>query len=174
MPNWMDAIPKPWRACAWRSLFAAPSVRPAAPRIMFSPGGQIWRLSAAALAGLTCTSAANAAELRLTFPGLEPMGRVAYAVYADERAWTRRRSAVESGTSPVGQDVILRLPPGRYAVMAYHDRNGDMKLNTLPIGLPTEPYGFSNDSRGTFGPPPWRAAVFSLGEPGARQALRLR
>lgn len=134
----------------------------------------MWPSLAGALAGLACAGSASTAELRLTFPGLQPTGSVAYAVYADERSWSQRRGAVESGTSPVGQDIILRLAPGRYAVMAYHDRNGDKKLNTLPIGLPTEPYGFSNDSRGTFGPPPWRAAVFSLDEAGARQALRLR
>lgn len=131
---------------------------------------------ASALAVLACGagSGADAAELRLSFPGLQPTGQVAYAVYADEASWGRRRGPIDSGTALVGQDIVLKLPTGRYAVMAYHDRNGDLKLNTLPIGLPTEPYGFSNNSRGAFGPPAWRAAVFKLDEPGARHVLRLR
>lgn len=117
---------------------------------------------------------ASAAELRLTFPGLRPEGRVAYAVYADAPSWSRRAGAVKAGTIAVGEDVVLSLPPGVYGVMAYHDRDDDRKLDTLPIGLPTEPYGFSNDARGPFGPPGWRAASFRLDEPGGRQTLRLR
>jgi uncharacterized protein (DUF2141 family) len=74
--------------------------------------------------------------------------------------------------------VVLRLsrelPPGDYAVMAYHDRNASGRLDTLPVGLPTEPYGFSNNNRGMFGPPAWRAAAFRLAGPGARQVIRLR
>lgn len=134
------------------------------------------RLGACILAGLAgwAFASANAAELRLSFPGLEPRGRVAYAVYADAAAWSKRSGAVKAGTVAIGQDLVLSLPAGDYAVMAYHDRDGDQKLDTLPIGLPTEPYGFSNDSRGTFGPPAWRAARFRLDEPGARQDLRLR
>lgn len=132
----------------------------------------LWRL-AISLALLVATPA-GAAELRLAFPGLQAGGQVNYAVYGDEAAWGRRKGAIKSGTAAVGAEVVLQLPPGVYAVMAYHDRNADLKLNTLPIGLPTEPYGFSNDSRGRFGPPSWGAARFTLGGTGARQAIRLR
>lgn len=123
---------------------------------------------------LAVTGPASAAELRLAFPGLKAEGRVAYAVYADSVSWNRRTGAVKAGTVATGEDVVLHLPPGVYGVMAYHDRDDDRKLDTLPIGLPTEPYGFSNDARGTFGPPGWRAASFRLDEPGGRQTLRLR
>ena len=37
------------------------------------------------------------------------------------------------------------LAPARYAVAVYHDVNGNGRLDTVPPGLPTEPYGFSND-----------------------------
>ncbi len=58
--------------------------------------------------------------------------------------------------------------------MAFHDVDSDGRLDTLPIGLPTEPYGFSNNARGTFGPPAWRQATFGLTTGGARQVIRLR
>lgn len=131
----------------------------------------IWRL---AITAALLASSANAAELRLAFPGLRAGGQVNYAVYADEAAWTRRQGPVKAGSAAIGAEVVLQLPPGTYAIMAYHDRDANLALNSLPIGLPTEPYGFSNDSRGRFGPPGWRAARFTLGDGGARQTIRLR
>ena len=54
------------------------------------------------------------------------------------------------------------LPFGEYAVKAFHDENGNNKFDTNFIGIPTEDYGFSNNARGTFGPPSWEDAKFSL------------
>jgi fermentation-respiration switch protein FrsA (DUF1100 family) len=46
--------------------------------------------------------------------------------------------------------------------VAYHDRDADGRLDTLPIGLPLEPYAISRDAPARFGPPAWRAAAFHL------------
>ncbi len=37
------------------------------------------------------------------------------------------------------------VPVGMYAVAAYHDINMDAQMDSNFIGLPREPYGFSND-----------------------------
>ncbi len=43
----------------------------------------------------------------------------------------------------------IRLKAGEYAFCVYHDVNGDGKLNTNAIGIPKEPFGFSNyDGKG--------------------------
>lgn len=42
---------------------------------------------------------------------------------------------------------------GTYTVACYHDKNSNRKLDKNLMGLPLEKYGFSNDARGTFGPP---------------------
>jgi uncharacterized protein (DUF2141 family) len=60
--------------------------------------------------------------------------------------------------------VFSALPPGEYAATAYHDINGDNKLNTNLMKLPTEPYGFSNNARGSFGPPTFKDAAITIGE----------
>ena len=54
------------------------------------------------------------------------------------------------------------LPYGNYAVKAFHDENGNNKLDTNFLGIPSEDYGFSNNARGTFGPPSWDDAKFSV------------
>lgn len=130
-------------------------------------------LTVLALASLA--PAARGAELNLSFPGRGEGGQVSYAVFDDAAAWKARKPARLSGALAVGEDRIrLNLPPGSYAVMAFYDANRDKRLNTLPIGLPTEPYGFSNNSRGMFGPPSWSAAVFTLSADGAQQTIRLK
>lgn len=120
---------------------------------------------------------AASAELILSFPKVVDRGVVVYAVFASEPEWRSKVSPVSGSSSPIfggSAEIVLDLPPGRYAVMAYHDRDADGRLDTLPIGLPTEPYGFSNNARGAFGPPPFSAAAFEVVAQGARQTIRLR
>lgn len=52
------------------------------------------------------------------------------------------------------------VPAGTYAVAVIHDEDSNGKLNTNWLGVPTEGYGFSNDARGTLGPPSFSAASF--------------
>ena len=54
------------------------------------------------------------------------------------------------------------LAPGRYAVKAFHDVNGDGKMAANPFGVPTEPYAFSNNAKGMMGPPKWTDAAFEV------------
>lgn len=55
------------------------------------------------------------------------------------------------------------IPAGTYAIAVYHDVNGDGKMNRVPfVNLPLEPYGFSNDARGQFGPPSFTDASFEV------------
>lgn len=50
-------------------------------------------------------------------------------------------------------EATIRVKPGKYAVVAFHDVNGNEELDKNMLGIPTEPYGFSNNARGMLGPP---------------------
>ena len=65
------------------------------------------------------------------------------------------------------------LPPGDYAIAAFQDVNSNAVLDKNPLGIPSEPYGFSNDARGWFGPPSWQAARFHLGPEGGSVVIEL-
>lgn len=54
------------------------------------------------------------------------------------------------------------IAPGIYAVVLFHDENGDGKFNRNWIGLPEEGYGFSNDAPAHFHPPRFDDASFSF------------
>lgn len=53
------------------------------------------------------------------------------------------------------------LPTGDYAVLVWHDRDGDGALDRSMFGAPREPYGYSNAVRGNN--PDWDAVRVPLG-----------
>ncbi len=58
---------------------------------------------------------------------------------------------------------FLDVPPGQYAVMAYHDANDDQKLD-LRFGMfPKEGWGLSNNPK-VMGPPSFSASSFTMTE----------
>ncbi len=59
-----------------------------------------------------------------------------------------------------------QIPPGRYAVMVFHDENDNQKLDKSAIGMPLEGYGFSRNAKGHWGPPTFKDAAIDV-QPGA-------
>jgi len=57
------------------------------------------------------------------------------------------------------------MPYGDYAVKAFHDENNSGKFVVGTFGRPKVEYGYSNDARAAFGPPPFRRAKFTLAQP---------
>jgi len=58
--------------------------------------------------------------------------------------------------------VIKEPKPGKYAFKYFHDENNDEKINTNFMGIPKEGYGFSNNAKGTFGPPSFDKMLFEI------------
>jgi len=58
--------------------------------------------------------------------------------------------------------TISNLPYGEYAIKIYHDENSNNELDTRIFGIPAERYGFSNNARGSFGPPDYEEAAFKV------------
>lgn len=55
-------------------------------------------------------------------------------------------------------------PAGQYAISAFHDKNGNGKLDRNIFRIPSEPIGLSNNARPKFGPPKWPDASFSIAQ----------
>ncbi len=58
--------------------------------------------------------------------------------------------------------TISNLPAGEYGVQIMHDSNSNGKLDSNLVGMPTEPWAFSNNAAGNFGPPKWDDVKFDL------------
>jgi uncharacterized protein (DUF2141 family) len=86
------------------------------------------------------------------------------AVFNSEESWLHDASAVYKtvldGESREPEWRIQSVPYGEYAVAVFQDENRDGKLNRNFLGIPREPYGFSSNARGSFGPAKWEDAKF--------------
>lgn len=137
----------------------------------------MYRLLAAA-AILACATPAAAAPLTFAFTGIEtPKGAILMSVYDSEAAFDRGGKPLISQMVAVAgatAEIVADLPPGRYAVKAFHDIDGDGKMGTNPFGIPLEPFAFSNDAVGDMGPAKWSAAAFDFDAATPRHAITIR
>lgn len=136
----------------------------------------VFSMLAGVIAALVLTQAgAGVGTIDLDLQTAARGGQVVVALFSNENDWKKNQNPVRTLRLSPGQSMQIEgLAAGRYGIMAFHDKNSDGKLNTLPIGLPTEPYGFSNNARGRFGPPNWRAASFEVRATTVSQSIRLR
>lgn len=117
---------------------------------------------------------ANAASLSVEIgDGIKPGEQLLLSVYDQETQWLKQpvhkvKQAAPADIGSAGTHTLLvdELAPGRYALMAYVDRNGNGKLDRGMFGRPIEPYGFSNGG-GSFGPPDFADAVIDVADTGA-------
>lgn len=110
---------------------------------------------------------ASAADLTVEIQGIKPAtGRIVVAAYNNakdfpvpEKRMTFKSVAAENSVTSV---TFTDLEPGRYAVVAYQDENDNGKLDKSLLGVPSEPYGFSNHARGRMGPPSFDTAAIEV------------
>lgn len=121
--------------------------------------------------------ASESGSLTLTYAGIKtPTGAVMVALYDSQEGYESGK-AVRLTMIPVGGDsastVIGGLAPGAYAIKSFHDVDGDGKMGANPFGIPTEPYAFSNDAKGSMGPARWSAARFEIGAGDNTQTIHI-
>jgi uncharacterized protein (DUF2141 family) len=119
------------------------------------------------------------AVLSVRFEGLRsPRGAVMVALFDNEAAYAKGAAPLRvAKISAVGADIRVTfadLKPGAFAIKAFHDLNGDGKLDMGLFGIPTEPVAFSNDARATTRPPSWAQAAFTALAGASTQTINLR
>lgn len=127
-----------------------------------------------ALAG---TSLVHAADMTIDVAGLKnARGNVMVAVFdnADNFLKQPLRTAMVAAHAGKVQLLITGLPPGDYAISLFHDENGNGKLDKNPINMPIEPYGFSNDAAGAYGPPTFQQSLAHISDAGTLVTVNLR
>jgi uncharacterized protein (DUF2141 family) len=106
-------------------------------------------------------------DLQIVVVGFQSAtGNVKIALSNSEANYASKSQAFRGVSANIENDkattVFANLPYGEYAVRVYHDANGNDNLDTNFMGIPKEPYGFSNNVRGTFGPAKWEKAKFEF------------
>ena len=113
----------------------------------------------------------HAADLTLEVEGLDASrlrgATLLVAVYTEPASWLRQPQAgrrftldTEAGSGKVTV-VLKNLPDGPLAFSLFQDANANGRLDMNAMGLPVEPYGFSNNAAGNFGPPTFEQALLT-------------
>ena len=112
-------------------------------------------------------ASARAAEVVVRITGLsEPLGQVGCALYAGPAGFPMDNTGTrQQWQAADAKGVTCRfsdVPEGRYALSIGHDVNGNKRVDTNFVGLPTEQWGVSNNARPNLRAPRFDEAVFKV------------
>jgi uncharacterized protein (DUF2141 family) len=126
-------------------------------------------------AAFSAASLASAASIEVRVQGVTAKGKVLVAI-CDKTTFLKDCAYSGSSTAVAGETVVTvdGVPPGAWAVLSYQDENSNGKLDRNVLGIPKEPYAFSRDARGRFGPPSFEDAAFELRDEKAVTTIKLR
>ena len=126
---------------------------------------------------LALPTGGHAARLDIELTGVENgRGLVRVAVCTPETFTTKHCPFFGATPARPGSVVVSieGIPPGRYAVQAYHDEDGNGRIRKGLFGIPAEAIGFSRDARVRLGAPSFEDAAIDVAEPATATRLRLR
>jgi uncharacterized protein (DUF2141 family) len=133
------------------------------------------------LVGFTTPSNSNVetGTVTITLKNVEPnKGIMRVAIY-QKKGFLDRNAEIMGTNDPAGSSssqvtVFRNVPYGRYAVGSYQDVNGDWKLNSTMVGIPTETYGFSKVPGSKWRKPRFEEVAFDLNESNAHLTIELK
>jgi uncharacterized protein (DUF2141 family) len=131
------------------------------------------------LSATTATSVlAHESTLQVTLTGIgHDRGSMRVGLYDDPKTFRKEAHALAIQQVPAATGTVTvsfpALAAGRYAVMAYHDEDGDGELDRRFGMFPTEGYGLSNNPTVT-GPPAFEDSAFSVGAEASSLSIAIR
>ena len=119
------------------------------------------------IALLSLATVAQTSNITLKVTGIEnAKGQMSIALYdsADDFPGTEKyvKALFKDVDSTTFAYVFRDIPNGTYAIAIYHDLDSNDEMNKNWIGIPKEPYGFSNNAMGRMGPPDFEDAAFEV------------
>ncbi len=119
------------------------------------------------------------AQLTLTLTNIEQAkGNFYLSFYDKKNSFLKSAEAVQLKIVPANsvgsqQIFIENLPLGDCALAVFQDLNGNGKMDTNFLGIPTEPYGFSKNVRPKYRAARWEECKFLLTEGSNEIVVRL-
>jgi uncharacterized protein (DUF2141 family) len=85
----------------------------------------------------------------------------------DAKSFLKHEARIGRNRAKAGPDAQVCIPapaPGWYALVVYHDEDGDRHFSKNFLGLPSEGFGVSNNPPPALGKPSFRAVRFQVSE----------
>ena len=125
------------------------------------------------IAYLFLMSSAFAATVIVEVRNIETKGEMHLAIYDDADVFENDNGEKGGAAKGIIDGVIeevgtgtatytFELPNGTYAIGIFVDANYNNEMDKNFFGIPKEQYGFSNDAKGSFGPPSFKDASFTV------------
>jgi uncharacterized protein (DUF2141 family) len=105
--------------------------------------------------------------LYIEFEGLKvEKGKLFIALYDNEDDFLKKefKGSIVEIKNGRAQGIFKQLNKGIYAISSFHDKNDNGKMDTNFLGIPKEPIACSNNAKGSFGPPKFKDAKFTIAE----------
>lgn len=132
--------------------------------------------SALIFCGVLFSESISTSRLKIMIQGVKSKkGSINIALYKSDSDFDQEKFAYVTRI-PAGSDgtaVFEKINPGTYGVAVFHDENENFRLDRNFAGLPAEGYGFSNNARGTFGPPSFKATAVLMNQPDISLTIKL-
>ena len=95
-------------------------------------------------------------------------GEIKVGVFDNDTHFLKEGHAIKNYSIKVENNTailtIKDLPKGEYAISMYHDQNSDNECNRNFIGIPKEPYAFSNNIKPKMSAPKYKDCKFTFTE----------
>ena len=112
---------------------------------------------------ISSAGGAWASDLEVQILGADAEGVVFVTLFDGAEGYEEERDIGSRKIPATGETIRISfkgLTPGHYGLKSFQDRNSNDKIDTGFLGIPKEPYGFSNDARGRMGPPDFDQVKF--------------
>ncbi|MGB0891398.1 MAG: DUF2141 domain-containing protein [Flavobacteriaceae bacterium] len=89
-------------------------------------------------------------------------GKVSYALY-DKDSFMKKPIQAKTSKISEGKSIVVfkNIPAGEYAIICFHDKNNNNKMDFQPNGMPMEDFGSSNNVM-VMGPPQYESSKFAV------------
>jgi uncharacterized protein (DUF2141 family) len=129
----------------------------------------------------TSNSFSEEANLKINILNLDKPGVLYFSVCQDKKSFERivkeseEKNCIRASEemNPQNAQTTVKLPFGEHAITLFVDFNGNKKIDKNFLGIPKEPYGFSNNVIGNMSAPTFDQAKFVISGP-TTQNIKLR
>jgi uncharacterized protein (DUF2141 family) len=118
-------------------------------------------------------------DMTVVITGIENnKGNIQIGLFNSEDSYKGKKKKFKGAVIKVENEKVIwelkDIPYGNYAIKAFHDENGDDKINTNFLGIPTEKYGFSNNPSVFFGAPGYSKTKFVFDKVDEKIEIKLK
>jgi uncharacterized protein (DUF2141 family) len=106
-------------------------------------------------------------KLTIQLNNIKKKGTIYISVCSQASEWSdngKYTFTLEPNSSEQNLFEINSIPNGAYAIALYQDVNGNGKLDTNFLGIPKEPYAFSNNRIPVFSEPSFEKCKFEFNQ----------